>query len=196
LVRVREERRTRTKEEQARLERLYAKLDETEDVAEIEKVEADIDALAPTIWPAEEVKLAGAVVTLTRDGVRKVERGLVRDEDVKALKALRRKAERADAPQDEDSGDDQTGSPPPATRLSAKLVDELRAHKTLALRAELVERPDAALRILVFTLAERFVGGFSASPLDLRVEDADVARSLTQIRRSQRMAVGSGNIAH
>ncbi|MBK8545202.1 MAG: hypothetical protein IPL62_17720 [Caulobacteraceae bacterium] len=178
-MRVREERRALTKREQARLEQLYVKLDEAEDRAEIEELEADIDTLAPTTWPAEELKLAGAVVTLTRDGVPKVERGLVRDEDVKALKALRRKTERSGALQDEDAGDGQTGASPP-TRLSAKLVDELQAHKTLALRAELVERPDAALRILVFTLAERFVGGFSASPLGLHVEEQDVARSVTR----------------
>ncbi len=179
-TRVREERRTLTKKEQARLERLYVKLDEAEDAADLEKIEADIDALAPTTWQEEELKLAGAVVTLTRDGAPKVERGLVRDEDAKALKALRRKVERGDAPQDDDAGDNQTGAAPPVTRLSAKLVDELQAHKTLALRAALVERPDAALRILVFTLAERFVGNFSASPLDLRVEAEDVTRSITR----------------
>ncbi len=179
-MRVREERRTLTKKEQTRLERLYAKLDEAEDPAEIEKIEADIDALAPTTWPAEEVKLAGAIVTLTRDGVPKVERGLVRDEDVKALKALRRKTGRAATPQDADAEDGQTSAPPPTMRLSAKLVDELRAHKTLALRAELVQRPEAALRILVFTLAEAFLGDFSASPLGLRLEEEDVARSITR----------------
>jgi len=179
-LRVREERRTLTKREQARQERLYAKLDAADDAAEIEKVEADIDTLASTTWPTEELRLAGAVVTLTRDGVPKVERGLVRDEDVKALKALRRKTERAEAPQDEDAEDGQTGAPPRAMRLSAKLVDELRAHKTLALRAELVERPEAALPILVFTLAEAFIGGFSASPLGLRLEEEDVARSITR----------------
>lgn len=178
-ARVREERRTLSKREQSRLERLYLKLDEAEDATEIEKIEADIDRLAPTTWPAEELELAGAVVTLTRDGVPKIERGLVREEDVKALKALRRKAERANAPQDEDAEDGRAGAPPPAARLSARLVDELRAHKTLALRTELVERPAAALHILVFTLAERFVGGFTASPLDLRVQEENVARSIT-----------------
>lgn len=178
-MRVREQRRTLTKKEQARLERLYAKLDEAEDAAEIEKIEADVDALAPTTWPMEELKLAGAVVSLTRDGAAKIERGLVRDEDLKALKALRRRAEHTSAPQDGDAEDGETGAPPHATRLSAKLVDELRAQKTLALRAELVERPDAALRIFVFTLTERFVGGFGASPLGLRIEEEGVARSIT-----------------
>ncbi len=179
-ARVREERRTLTKREQTRLERLYAKLDEAEDAAEIAKIEADIDALAPTSWPAEEVKLAGAVITLTRDGVPKIERGLVRDEDVKAIKALRRRSERVE-PKGEGDADERAAEPQAlASRLSAKLVDELQAHKTLALRAELAERPDAALRVLVFTLAERFVGSFASSPLNLRIDEEDVGRSITR----------------
>lgn len=179
-TRVREERRTLSKREATKLERLYAKLDEAEDAAEIDKIEAQIDALAPTSWPAEEIKLAGAIVTLTRDGGVKIERGLVREEDMKALKAMRRNAERAAKPE-EDYSEDEAGSPPPATaRLSAKLVEELQAHKTLALRAELAEKPDAALRILVFTLAERFVGSFTASPLNLKLEEEEVARSITR----------------
>lgn len=179
-ARVREERRTLTKREQTRLEKLYAKLDEAEDAAQTAKIEADIDGLAPTSWPAEEVKLAGAVVTLTRDGVPKIERGLVRDEEVKALNALRRKAERVEPQEDGESDQDGAEHPAPASRLSAKLVDELRAHKTLALRTVLAERPDAALRVLVFTLAERFVGSFASSPLDLKIEEEDVVRSITR----------------
>lgn len=178
-ARVREERRALSKREQTRLEQLYAKLDQAEDQAEIEKIEASIDALAPTSWPIEEVKLAGAVITLTRDGVPKIERGLVRDDDIKALKALRRKAERAEtAKGDEDNDGSQAGAPAP--RLSAKLVEELHAHKTLALRAELAERPDTALRILVFALAEAFICGLSESPLDVRIHREDVVRSITR----------------
>ena len=179
-TRVREERRTLTKREQTRLERLYAKLDEAEDPAEIEKIEAQIDTLAPTAWQEAEVKLAGAVITLTHDGAVKIERGLVRQEDMRALKALRRKAERSEAPNDGDDENAEGGAPPPSARLSAKLIEELQAHKTLALRAELAERPDTALRILVFTLAEHFTGGFAASPLNLRIEEEDVARSITK----------------
>src|SRR5690606_4993283 len=89
--RVRERRRDLTTDEMAEQERLYAKLDETEDEAEIEKIEAAIDALAPAQWDEDEVALAGAIVTLSHSGEVKVERGLVRIEDVKALKALRRK---------------------------------------------------------------------------------------------------------
>lgn len=178
-ARVREERRALSKRNQNRLERLYAKLDEAEDTAEVEKIEADIDALAPTAWSEEEVKLAGSIITLTRDGAARVERGLVRDEDVKALKALRRKAERVVSSEPGD-GDDEAGAPPPVARISAKLSEELQAHKTLALRVVLAERPDAALRVLVFTLAECFVGGFTSSPLDLKIGEEDVGRSITR----------------
>lgn len=179
LARVREERRKLSKREQTRLERLYSKLDEAKDPAKIEAIEAEIDALAPTAWREEEVKLAGAVVTLTHDGAAKIERGLVRQEDMKALKALRRKSEHTEARTDDENADS-GGAPPPTARLSAKLVEELQAHRTLGLCAELAEKPDAALRILVFTLAERFIGGFTASPLNLRIEEEEVARSITK----------------
>ena len=76
--RVRERRRDLTTDETAEQERLYAKLDETEDEAEIEKIEAAIDALAPAQWEDDEVALAGAIVTLNHSGDIKVERGLVR----------------------------------------------------------------------------------------------------------------------
>lgn len=157
---------------------LFGPAGEAEDPAEIEKIEAQIDTLAPTAWQEAEVKLAGAVITLTHDGAVKIERGLVRQEDMKALKALRRKAERSEAPNDGDDENADGGAPPPSARLSAKLIEELQAHKTLALRAELAERPDAALRILVFTLADHFTGGFAASPLNLKIEEEDVARSI------------------
>lgn len=180
-ARVRDERRTLSKREQSRLERLYAKLDEAKDPAEIEATEAQIDALAPTAWQEQEVRLAGAVVTLSHDGAAKIERGLVRQQDMRALKALRRKSKRAEARGDgDDENADTGGTPPPMARLAAKLVEELQAHRTLALRAELAGKPDAALRILVFTLAERFIGGFAASPLNLRIEEEEATRSITR----------------
>lgn len=177
-ARVREKRRPLSKRAQAKLERLYAKLDETQDAVEIEKIEASIDTLAPTSWCKDETKLAGAIVSLTHEGAVKVERGLVRDDDMKALKALRRKAEHA--PEEGDSDGESGAPPPPTARLSAKLTEELQAHKTLALRAELAGKPNAALCILVYTLAEHFVGGCVVSPLNIGIEAEDVARSITR----------------
>ena len=66
--------------------------------------------------------------------------------------------------------------PAPKPRLSAKLVDELMAHKTLALRAELASQPDLALRFTVFALAANAMS--ELGPLSLirvRVDEVDVS---------------------
>lgn len=179
--RVRERRRELSAEEAAEQERLYATLDETEDEAEIEKIEATIDTLASSGWAPDEVALAGAIITLTHDGAPKIERGLVRADDVKALKALRRKLAKPDDQDVEDNGAG-VAAPAPRLRIPAKLVDELLAHKTLALRAELGVRPDLALRLLVFTLACDAIEPPWRKPscLDVRVEDIDVSRSIVR----------------
>lgn len=173
--RVRERRRHLTDEESAEQDRLYAQLDEIEDEAEIEKIEKAIDALVTSEWNAEEVALAGAIITLSHCGEPKVERGLVRADDVKAVKALRRKHATSADSSDNDSSDETASSV--KSRLPAKLVDELMAHKTLALRAELATQPDLALRIVVFALTAEAVS--DQGPLSLvrvRIDEADVSK--------------------
>ena len=179
--RVRERLRELSAEETLEQERLYAKLDETEDEAEIEKIEAAIDALASSGWLPAEVALAGAIITLAHDGAPKVERGLVRADDVKALKALRRKLASPDDQDGEDNGAS-VATAAPRSRIPAKLVEELLAHKTLALRAELAAKPDLALRLLVFTLACDAIEPpwRKSSCLNVRVEDIDVSRSIVR----------------
>ena len=173
--RVREHRRDLTDEESAKQDRLYAQLDETEDEAEIEKIEAAIDALVTAEWNADEVALAGAIVTLSHSGEPKVERGLVKSDDIKAVKALRRKRATSQEAVDSDTSDAAASSPKP--RLPAKLVDELMAHKTLALRAELATLPDLALRIVVFALAAEATSDQGPlSPVRVRIDNADVSK--------------------
>ena len=182
--RVREHQRELTSEEAAEQERLYAKLDETDDDAEIEKIEAAIDALAPARWEEDEVALAGAIVTLSHSGEVKVERGLVRTNDVKALKALRRKTANASpsagAEDDEVGGANATGSAMAKPAIPAKLLDELLAHKTLGLRVAIVGAPHLALRLVAFSLAAAFMGDGSASCLAISVDHVDVGRSITR----------------
>lgn len=172
--RVREQHRVLSAAEEEEREQLYARLDETEDETEIAEIEAKIDALSAASWRADEVALAGAVVTLSHAGEAKVERGLVKADASKALKALRRQRAQADAGED-----DQTRSPTPKPKptLPAKLVDELMAHKTLALRAELASQPDLALRCVVFALAANATSDLG--PLGLvriRIDAADVGK--------------------
>ena len=175
--RIREQRRALSDTEQAEQERLYEALDATEDESEIERLETAIDALAPAAWNDDEVKLSGAVISLSHAGEIRIDRGLVRLEDVKALKALRRQAAKQLGETIADGDDAAAKTPAAGNGLPAKLVDELMAHKTLALRAELATQPDLALRCVVFALAANAVSTSGTLALiRLRVEETDVAR--------------------
>lgn len=195
--RVRDRRRALSESEQAEEQRLHAELDVAEDEAEIERIEEALDALARSGWQAEEVALAGAVITLAHDGAPKVERGLVRAEDVKALKALRRKLAKAETP--DNAGDDGGGadeSDGEATKakpnISAKLLSELMAHKTLALRAELAGKPDLALRLLILALASNAQHEFATfSLLRVRVDEIDVSRQITRCESTAPQALAT-----
>lgn len=178
--RVCEQRRALSADEHAEQDRLYEALDATEDEAEIESLETAIDALSPASWDDDEVKLAGAIISLSQAGVIKIDRGLVKVDDVKALKALRRKTAK---PEDEGdavdghNGDARTSAATPG--VPAKLLDELMAHKTLALRTELASQPELALRFVVFALAANAMS--ELGPLSLirvRIDETDVARSM------------------
>ncbi len=178
--RVREHRRELSEAERAEQDLLLAKLDETEDEAEIAQIETALDAFALSHWAPEEVALAGAIVCLNHDGEPRIERGLVRAEDVKALRSLRRKLAKPDGNANGHGDNAATAMPKP--RLSAKLIDELMAHKTLALRAEIASQPDLALRFTVFALAANAMS--ELGPLSLirvRVDEADVSRHTTRM---------------
>lgn len=71
------------------------------------------------------------------------------------------------------------GSSRSSSGLPAKLVNELMAHKTLALRTELASQPDLALRCVVFALAANTMSDLGPlSVINVRVEETDVARSI------------------
>lgn len=180
--RIHEHRRDFSEDERAEHDRLLAKLDATEDDAEIEKIEAAIDGIAVPEWDAGEVALAGAIITLSHAGEPKVERGLVKANDVRALKSLRRKRTKTHASypaDDKDAEDDAAPAAAPRPRLPAKLVDELMAHKTLALRTEVATKPDLALRLLVLALASNALQE-TVSLVRVRIDEVDVSRQITR----------------
>lgn len=182
--RVRERRRALSEEEQAEERRLHAQLDKAQDEAAIERIEEALDAMARSGWQTEEVALAGAVITLAHDGAPKVERGLVKADHVKALKALRRKLAKAQTTDESTDGsdpDEADQGAKPTSGLSTKLLGELMAHKTLALRAAVATKPDLALRLLVLALASNALHQFSTcSLLRVRIDEADVSRQITR----------------
>jgi ParB family chromosome partitioning protein len=146
-----------TEAEQAELDSLEAEqaqlLQEEDDgddaensatIARLEAIETRIDDLTqrPDLWTAEHKAVAGAVVYLSGDGNLIVERGLIRPEDA---------PEQESAPWD----DEPETAPSPAQSLPAKLVADLTAQRTAALRAALAEQPDVALVAVTHALARQ-----------------------------------------
>ncbi len=139
--------------------------------AELQDFEAREYVFAPT-----EMVLAGGWLTLDRDGHPSAELGYVRRDDLEALDSLRRAAlpsqPEADEDESNDTGegvasidenaddDDATGhddlGESPSTQgggLSDALLTDLHAARTVALRLELMDTPEIALRTIAHSLA-------------------------------------------
>ena len=152
--------------ELADIEAKYAESDEDlpEDVdqrlSEIETALAAFDD-RPVVYEASEVERAGAFVSIDRDGALRVERGYVRPEDELPLPADPEPETGAGPDGDgEDDGDataadgsagadDRIETAEPEEEgdikpLPDRLMTELTAHRTLALRHALGGRPDVA----------------------------------------------------
>ncbi|MGD9727744.1 MAG: ParB/RepB/Spo0J family partition protein [Hyphomicrobiaceae bacterium] len=139
----------------------YDSLSECDDDNEdrLAEIEARIDELEATSrsWSPETLALAGAIVSIGYDGSPRIERGLVRKSDLRAV--ANPSANATDAPVESGS-----------MKLSDKLVEELTSEKTAAIARVLAGRPDIALAAVVHALLlDRFYPGSSShSCLDLR----------------------------
>lgn len=187
--RARRSRREPTKAEAKRIEKLEAeqallqdKLDDEDDDLsddgaqalheELDRLGEQLDAIEQTLVVYEPgvVSMAGAVVSVDPMGAVVVHRGLLRVEQVKALRAQERPTPDAHA------GGEGGPTDAPATRggLSEKLVRRLSAHRTAALQAEVARHPRIALVALVHQLAQRVIlGGFGASPVNISATPQD-----------------------
>jgi len=186
--------RDRLQAESEAIEAEYATSEDLPDDAdrrlgEIEQRLAQLDAL-PQVFDPAEVARAGAFVSLDYVGVLKVERGYVRPEDepreaepegaVETFESgltpdaagsaemtnggtsMGDDSATAIAPAPDDDDDDDGG------RISDRLMTELTAHRTLALRAALAADPDAAYLAVLHALALRtFYGSGADSCLDI-----------------------------
>lgn len=152
--------------DQSELETLTAEYDalvDSDDESDAERLDAidqRIHALTASAetWPPETLAVAGAIVALDRDGTVRIERGLVRKEDARKAKAATRTAANDDAPV-------------ASAALPATLVEDLTAHKTAAIGAELLAQRDVALAAVVHALALGlfYPGHGDESCLELRV---------------------------
>ena len=120
---------------------LYRAIEEKAD-----RIQAQLDALDELLavtYP-DDLAIAGAIVTVSHDGQLKIERGLIRKEDMKKLSS--RQEERAG----DIAGTGRSSGEKPV--LSEKLTRMLTAHRTAAIQAELMNRPEVALAALVHRL--------------------------------------------
>ncbi|HLK80438.1 MAG TPA: ParB/RepB/Spo0J family partition protein [Xanthobacteraceae bacterium] len=155
------------------LEQQYA---DAEDVPEqvdrrLGEIETALDALndRPIIYDPAEIALAGAFVSIDRDGNLRIERGYVRPEDEPPVEPAQAKDQGGPAPSGKPGGTIDHGvisagangaSGPEAEAeeddglkpLSERLVTELTAHRTLALRDALANDPDTAFTAVLHAL--------------------------------------------
>jgi ParB family chromosome partitioning protein len=163
------------KAELDKLEKEYADADEIPEevdgrLGEIETALAEYEQ-RPVVYDASEVARAGAFVSIDASGALRVERGYVRPEDeapvaspdeqeehetgdgraagasTNGATAPRGSASRPADPVEEADEDDGGGRP-----LSDRLMAELTAHRTLALREAVANDPDTAFLAMLHTL--------------------------------------------
>jgi ParB family chromosome partitioning protein len=123
-------------------------------------IQDKLDALDESLaipYP-DDLAIAGVVVTVDRNGQLRIERGLIRKEDMKKLpKGNGEYGEQGRAGRD--GTDDDTSKPV----HSEKLTRMLTAHRTAAIQAELMNRPEVALAALVHRLALQVFGSGHAA---------------------------------
>lgn len=153
---------------QSRLDKIDAELEEAYDAEDEDKTEAlepRREQVAGELQAVEEAlqgyapdvrAVAGAIVTLDREGEAVIHRGLLREAEAKALRTLERLRQGFGSAEGE-AGNDEEGEdaePPKAASLSDRLAQRLSAHRTAALQIEVARHPQVALAALVHGMVQ------------------------------------------
>lgn len=121
-----------------------------------------------TVWPAETLSIAGAVLSIDYDGEASITRGLIRPEDA---------PQKAKA----DSSDDEARATKRSPSLPSSLIESLTAHRSAALSSALMDQPGIALACVVHIFAsEVFYGRGVDSSLQISLS----AQSLKRVQGS------------
>jgi ParB family chromosome partitioning protein len=116
-------------DQQNRLDTINGRLDELDD--------------RDAVWTDEALAIAGAIISLGHDGDVNIHRGFVKPEDMPE-----------EAPTGEHAEDNSASNADHGVLgLSAALIENLTAHRSVALSAALLDHPEAALALLVERLA-------------------------------------------
>jgi ParB family chromosome partitioning protein len=135
--------------EYAALNDAWSESDERDAPERLDALEQLIAAIEDRdgVWTPEQFAIAGAVVSLDHAGTVKIERGLVKPEDMPKQTKQPKNASAGTTP-GAGTADEQPAG------LSAALTESLTAHKSVALAATLLDKPDKALAMIVHALAQ------------------------------------------
>jgi len=172
------ERRSPTKREAQRIEKLQEKMqaigeaiDAATDADDEDKADAlqeEGEAVGEQLQALEDglqdyspnVKAAaGVVVSIDRNGEAVIHRGLMREAEAKALRTLERLRQGfggEDAGSDDEGEDDEQ---PKTAAMSDRLAQRLSAHRTAALQIEVARHPQVALAALVHGMVQTVLQG-------------------------------------
>jgi ParB family transcriptional regulator, chromosome partitioning protein len=187
--RMRSQRREPSKAEAKRIAKLEAQQgklhdrldDENEDMTdeqaqaaqdEMDTLGNELEAIERTlvVYPPRTMATAGAVVSLDPIGGVIVHRGLLREEQAKAL----REQARGGRGTNDDTESSGAAAAKGKLTISEKLVKRLSAHRTAALQAEVARHPHVALVAVVHRLALRVIhDAHYGSPLNITANPQD-----------------------
>lgn len=152
---------------QGRLDKIDTTLEEAYDAEDEDKVatlEERREQVAEELQAIEDAlqdyapdvrAVAGAIVTIDREGETAIYRGLLREAEAKALRTLHRLrqgfTEGGATNEDEGDGDDEA---PKAANVSDRLAQRLSAHRTAALQIEVAQHPHVALAALAHGMVQ------------------------------------------
>ena len=146
---------------QTRLDKLDAELEEAHDAENEDKTEAleprreqvaeELQAIEEGLrdYATDVRAVAGAIVTLDREGEAVIHRGLLREAEAKALRTLEKLRQGFGAGDGANNEEDHDAEAPKAASLSDRLAQRLSAHRTAALQIEVARHPHIALAALV-----------------------------------------------
>ncbi|MGE0765555.1 MAG: ParB/RepB/Spo0J family partition protein [Hyphomicrobiaceae bacterium] len=153
---------------QAEFDDLEAEYAEAQEIPEeidqrLGEIETALEALEdrPVVYESDDIARAGAFVSIDSTGALRIERGYVRPEDELPIDEEEADGDESDrrrmtsAEEDSDSDDDAVDEPEEEDGmrpLSDRLMTELTAHRTLALREAVANDPDVALRAALHAL--------------------------------------------
>ncbi|HII3388250.1 TPA: ParB N-terminal domain-containing protein [Enterobacter cloacae] len=137
-------------EDEAKAEKLEQRRDQV--VGELQDAEDALQGYAPEVR-----EVAGAIVTIDRNGEAVIHRGLLREAEAKALRTLEKLRRGFGSTEGEAANDEHEDADdaPKAASLSDRLAQRLSAHRTAALQIEVARHPQVALAALVHGMVQK-----------------------------------------